>query len=158
MKKLLLLFLTISGSYWTYAQVCGTPQPANPIIYSTYQNARSAGFQYCIDVFFHIVRRTNRTNAFPPPDTDAIVSELNEFFSPHDIVINNAGMDFIDDSDLVVINADNGEDSTPLTLLFTIHLIAQEKEKPLVHHLKINDVIDQQTGLFETKITNRSYN
>ena len=30
MKKLLLLFLTIFGTYWTFGQVCETPHPANP--------------------------------------------------------------------------------------------------------------------------------
>ena len=37
---------------------------------------------------------------------------------------------------------------TLLALLFTIPLVAQEKEKPLVLHLKINDVIDPRTNRY----------
>ena len=108
MKKLTLLLMTIGSSYWTSAQVCGTPQPANPIIYPSTISAREANSSFCIDVFFHIVRNTDRTDAFPRPNTDAIVNELNEFYRPHDIIINNAGTGFINNSDNLYVDGNEG--------------------------------------------------
>ena len=90
--------------YWTFGQVCGTPHPTTPTIYSGSATGRNLGnSEYCIDVFFHIVRNTSGTNAFTPPNTDAIVKELNKFYSPHNIVINNAGTGFINNSNSVSI-------------------------------------------------------
>ncbi|MBC6427113.1 MAG: hypothetical protein GDA51_11775 [Ekhidna sp.] len=60
------------NSCWIYGQICGTPHPTNPTIYSGSAGSRTSGnSEYCIDVFFHIVRNTNGTNAFTPPNTDA---------------------------------------------------------------------------------------
>lgn len=75
-------------------QVCGTPQPTHPKVYpkeATHLQARGSSAAVCIDVFFHVVRNTDGTNAFVEPNIDAIVGELNEVYSPHNIVINNAG-------------------------------------------------------------------
>lgn len=87
-----------------YSQQCATPFPSNPTIYSDNANARGASSAFCIDVFFHIVRNSNGTNAFTLPNIDDIVEDLNEVFSPHNIIINNAGNDFIDNDELVNIS------------------------------------------------------
>ncbi|MBC6401576.1 MAG: hypothetical protein GDA42_11555 [Ekhidna sp.] len=74
------------NSYCTLGQICGTPHPTNPTVYSNSVSLRtSGGLELCIDVFFHIVRNTNGTNAFTLPNTDAIVSELNKFYSPQNL-------------------------------------------------------------------------
>ena len=107
MKKLLLAFsllaLTVSG---LQAQICGTPTPANPTIYSDQANARTAGSTYCVDIFFHIVRNSNGTYAFTPPNLDAIINYLNPFFSVHGITFRKAGSAFIDNTAFVSIGAD----------------------------------------------------
>ena len=106
MIKLLLLTIFTLGAYWTYGQVCGTPHPVNPTTYSTSPGAREAHpSSFCINVFFHIVRNTNGTNAFTLPNTDAIVRKLNEFYSRHNIIVNNAGTAFINNSNFVNIGS-----------------------------------------------------
>ncbi|MDE0470545.1 MAG: hypothetical protein OXH57_01280 [Ekhidna sp.] len=86
MKKLILLLLTVYNMYWTFGQVCGTPHPTNSTVYSNSASSRTTGnSEFCIDVFFHIVRNTNGTNAFTPPKTDAIVKELNKFYRFHSL-------------------------------------------------------------------------
>ncbi|MBC6401335.1 MAG: hypothetical protein GDA51_01595 [Ekhidna sp.] len=83
MKKLILLLLIVYNAYWTFGQVCGTPHPTTPTVYSNSARSRTSGSsEFCIDVFFHIVRNTDGTNAFTLPNTDAIVRELNKFYSP----------------------------------------------------------------------------
>ncbi|MDE0470548.1 MAG: M43 family zinc metalloprotease, partial [Ekhidna sp.] len=104
-KQLFLITIILLNSYCVFGQVCGTPHPATPTIYSGSASGRTLGnSEYCIDVFFHIVRNTSGTNAFTPPNTDAIVKELNKFYSSHNIVINNAGSGFVNDDELVNIN------------------------------------------------------
>ncbi|MBC6426569.1 MAG: hypothetical protein GDA51_08925 [Ekhidna sp.] len=105
MKKLILLYLAfLISSYYIFSQICGTPHPTNPTVYFNSASSRTSGnSEFCIDVFFHIVRNTNGTNAFTLPYTDAIVRELNKFYSPHNIVINNAGTSFINNSNFINI-------------------------------------------------------
>lgn len=116
MKKLLLLFISITllNPNWVFGQICGTPTPTNPVIYSGNANARGASSAYCIDVYFHIVRNTNGSNAFTLPNTDDITEELNEYFSPHNIVINNAGFDFINNSNFLTLDALYGTEDDAL--------------------------------------------
>ena len=40
MNKLFLFFIAVSGSYFAFAQTCGTPHSPNPTIYSSTDNAR----------------------------------------------------------------------------------------------------------------------
>lgn len=110
MKKILVLTCIILTQFSVAelkAQSCGTPTPANPTVYSSNANARGASSAHCIDVFYHIVRNTNGTNAFTPNNLDDITDNLNEFFSPHNIIINNAGSDFIDNTNFVNIGGEN---------------------------------------------------
>ena len=110
MKKILVLICIVLTQFSVFklkAQSCGTPIPVNPTVYSSSATARGASSAHCIDVFYHIVRNTNGTNAFSPNNLDDITDDLNEFFSPHDIIINNAGSDFIDNSDFVNIGSEN---------------------------------------------------
>lgn len=109
-RKLLLIGLLVWNINSVLGQSCGTPHPINPTIYpkeDTNLQARGSSSALCIDVFFHIVRNTNGTNAFATPNLDAIVNNLNEFYSPHNIIINNAGSDFINNSNFVNIDNDN---------------------------------------------------
>ncbi|RED92034.1 M43 family zinc metalloprotease [Marinoscillum furvescens] len=109
MKQLILFIFTILNFSLTLkAQTCGTPIPANPIIYSDEANARTANSTFCIDIFFHIVRNTNGSNAFPTPNLNAIVDELNNFYNVHGIFIRNAGSDNINNTSFVILDARNG--------------------------------------------------
>lgn len=114
--KLLLIGLLIWNLNSAFAQICGTPHPSNQIIYPQEDNNmqakesnyyRGSSSAICINVFFHVVRNTNRTNAFTMPNTDDITTDLNKFFSPHNIVINNIGTDFINNTDFLQV--DEGE-------------------------------------------------
>jgi len=115
MKRKILLFGTLLWSLHSITgQICGTPQPTNPTAYpqlGATTQLRGSSSAFCIDVFFHIVRNTDGTNAFPLPNVDAIVVELNVVYSPYNILVNNAGMDFIDNDDFLIIDTDVGEDN-----------------------------------------------
>ena len=102
--SLLILGLFIEKSN---AQTCGTLSPTNPSIYADEPDVRGASSGYCVDIFFHIVRNDNGSNAFPNPNTDEIIENLNEVFSPHNIILNNSGRAFINDSDFLKINDEN---------------------------------------------------
>lgn len=112
MKNLLTLFLLMLSSYWAYAQVCGTPSAVNPKIYTSTPSARGASTAMCINVYFHIVRNSQGEDAFQHPYIEGVVLELNKAFSPHNIVINNAGVDYINNTDFVQI--DNRAESMSL--------------------------------------------
>jgi hypothetical protein len=115
MKKTLVLtciILTHVSAIELKAQSCGTPHPAYPTVYSSNANARGASSAHCIDVFYHIVRNTNGTNAFTPNNLDDITEDLNEFFSPHNIIINNAGSDFINNTNF--LNIGNSSEAATL--------------------------------------------
>lgn len=118
-RKLILIGILIWNINSAFGQICGTSHPSNPIIYpqednntkSKESNSYKSSIPYtCINVFFHIVRNTNGTNAFPMPNTNDIIVELNEFYSPHNIIINNIGTGFIDNSDFIQV--DEGEHTT----------------------------------------------
>ena len=89
MKKLASILLILCSNYWVHSQVCGTPHPTNPTIYSgSAASGRTLrNTEFCIDVFFHIVRNTNGTNTFILPNTDAIVKELNKFLIPKTFIV-----------------------------------------------------------------------
>jgi hypothetical protein len=55
------------------------------------------------------VRNTNGTNAFPEPDTDEIIKELNTYFSPHDIYINKLGKDYINRTEFLTVGIDGNK-------------------------------------------------
>lgn len=113
MKRKILLFGTLLWSLHSISgQICGTPQPTNPTAYPQLDattQLRGSSSAFCIDVFFHIVRNTDGTNTFDMPDLEAIVEDLNRFYSPHDIIINNAGTSFIDNSNNLHVDFDEAE-------------------------------------------------
>lgn len=117
MIRKILLFGTLLWSLHSISgQICGTPQPTNPTAYpqlGATTQLRGSSSAYCIDVFFHVVRNTDGTNAFDMPDLEAIVEDLNGFYSPHDIIINFAGNAFIDNIDFV--NIDDREEAISLS-------------------------------------------
>lgn len=118
-RKLLLIGILIWNFNSVFGQICGTPNPENPTIYPQINlNAQlrtldqSSSIPLCVNVFFHIVRNTDGTNAFALPNIDDIVRDLNQFYSPHDIIINNAGSEIIDNSNYV--NIDNSSEAKNL--------------------------------------------
>ncbi len=55
-------------------------------------------FPICVDVFYHIVRKTNGTGGFDPNSLDIVTTTLNQAFNPHNFFINESGFDFIDNT------------------------------------------------------------
>jgi len=110
--KLFFIGVAIWSLNSVYGQDCGTPTTLNPTIYPQEKNANyksGSSSVVCINVFFHIVKNTDGTSAFPTPNTDDIVRELNEFYSPHNIIINNAGTSFINNSNYLNIDTEEGK-------------------------------------------------
>lgn len=113
--KLLLIGLLIWNLNSVFAQICGTLQPTNPTVYPEEEKnfqKKGSSSAICINVFFHIVRNTNETNAFTMPNTNDITEELNEFYSPHNIIFNNLGSDFINNSNYVDLTINEAENLT----------------------------------------------
>ncbi len=91
---------------------CGTPSNSPNINYSALRQSlqQSNDGSYCINVKFHIVRRTNGTGGFSPLGLTGIVSNLNDAFNPVNIYVNSVGYDFINNDSLYNSNeADNPE-------------------------------------------------
>lgn len=106
MKKICILFLlALVGSHWTYGQTCGTPSPTRSTIYPSKINARGASAAVCVQVYFHIIRTSDGADAFLHPYLPAILSALNKAFTPHYITINEAGVDYINDTDFIQIDS-----------------------------------------------------
>lgn len=114
MKKKAFFIVTLLCSLTSsFAQECRTTFTGTPSIYPLNNKsikAKGSSSAICINVFFHIVRNTNGTNAFTLPDTDVIVADLNLSYSPHNIVINNLGTNFINNTSFV--NVSKGEHTT----------------------------------------------
>ncbi|MGJ3235922.1 T9SS type A sorting domain-containing protein [Marivirga sp.] len=112
MRKFFLLFLLptfIVPVFRSSAQTCITSSSSASNIISNEISARSSSSSFCINVYFHIVRNTNGTNAFPEPDTDEIIKELNTYFSPHDIYINKLGKDYINRTEFLTVGVDGNK-------------------------------------------------
>lgn len=62
----------------------------------------------CVRVFFHIVRTSSGTGGFDPSDIPTLMTRLSESFNPHNIIIANAGQDFIND-DTYAVEFNDGE-------------------------------------------------
>ena len=149
MKKLTLLLMIILNSYLAYGQICGAPHPTRVTIYKDYPNARGASSAHCIDVFFHIVRNTNGANAFTPPNLDNVVINLNRFYSPHNIAINNAGSDFINNSDLLIINTIDKEENT----LFGINNRSEAINFYIIDHFTVSELTGKAKDIPSLKLS-----
>lgn len=96
----MLLFLS---NFTLYSQTeCGTPTNTENNDYGAIIQNRGV-FQpnpgpYCINVYFHIVRRTDGTGGFDTNEVDDLVDLLNNSFNLHNIFIVNAGVSFINNS------------------------------------------------------------
>lgn len=113
-RKLFLIGLLIWNfiSVFSQSQLCGTPQSINPTVYPLQDNsiqAKSSSSAICINVYFHIVRNSNGSNAFSQPNLDLIIERLNEFYSPRNIIINNGGFGYINNSSLLDITVDEAK-------------------------------------------------
>jgi len=127
-RKLLIIGFLIWNINPLFAQLCGTPHPISPTIYpqentgkqakESSSSKRGSSSAICINVFYHIVRNTNGTNAFTMPNTNNITAELNEFFSPQNIIINNLGTNFIDNTNFLQV--DEGEHTTLMNSGFDV--------------------------------------
>jgi len=110
MKKILLIPFFIFFIITSNSQVCGTPIPNNSLkkqVTPSTNKTSGASSPICVNVYFHIVRETNGSNAFVPNDVDDILNNLNEVFNPHGIFLNNSGTGFINNSGFVNIDDDN---------------------------------------------------
>ena len=148
-QLLLLLFLILICNS-VFGQLCGTLPPANPTTYSQEDNKESiyhkgSSSAVCINVIFHIVRNTNQTNAFPLPNTDDITAELNESFSQHNIIFNNLGMDFIDNTNFVDLTRSEAE---------TLDNINNRSDA--INYYIVDNLWDQVAGVVINGLPNRN--
>lgn len=92
-------------SFSSFGQIeCSTRDSSGVIDYSSIIQSRGV-YQpnpgpYCINVYFHIVRQTNGTGGFETNQIQDVLDNLNDAFNPHNIFLNNAGLNFIDNSNL----------------------------------------------------------
>ena len=58
MKTITTILFILLSSYWSFAQVCGTPHPQNPRIYSGTEtaSARSGGTVFCIEKYYSLLK------------------------------------------------------------------------------------------------------
>lgn len=108
--KLLLIGLLIWNFHVVFGQICGTLHSNNQTIYPQENlalQAKDSNSSICINVFFHIIRNTNGSSAFSEPNLNDIVSNLNKYFSPINITINNLGFDYINNTNYVDIGSSN---------------------------------------------------
>jgi signal peptidase I len=109
MKKIknIILILSIFISANIYSQLsCGTP--TNDIV-QNFPNLET-GFSInstpiCINVQFHIVRTTSGTGGATLTNIDQINNLLDLHFNPHNIFINKAGVDYINNSTFYDMNS-----------------------------------------------------
>ena len=97
MKQQLLCLLMLFGVSTTLlSQECGTLSAPN-VDYQEVMNGRIPDPDpICVDVFVHIVRKTNGTGGLDLTLVDDMISNLNTSFNPHKIYFNVEGQDFID--------------------------------------------------------------
>ena len=93
-STILIIFTFIST---LKAQNCGTPNSGVNQEFGTLRNS-SCETSVCINVFFHIVKKTDGSGGFNVSNVDLIVNDLNEFYNPHNIYIHKQGVDFINNS------------------------------------------------------------
>ncbi len=113
-RKLLLIGFLIWNLNSLFGQICGTIQPNNSTIYPIEDEniqAKGSSSSICINIYFHIIRNSNGTDAFTLPNLDNVVSNLNLFFSPVNITINKLGVDYINNTNYIDIGS-SGESNT----------------------------------------------
>lgn len=93
-----------------FGQNCGTTMANSPVLpYLVPDNFRFSAVQdqKCINVFFHVVRNSNGSNAFTNPNTDNVINNyLNPYFESHYIKFNNLGVNFINNSNYLSLNTE----------------------------------------------------
>ena len=114
MKKFVFLFYLISLNYALIAQnsACGTETPTN---YQTYERTRAqrgyditdVHYQHlpiCINVYYHIVRKSNGTGGFDVNNLSNVTDILNEAYNPNEIYINYISYDYIDNDNYYTLD------------------------------------------------------
>ncbi len=92
----------------SYAQVCANPPIKKDIKFKPYtQRTFDTENTVCIDVQFHIVRRSNGTGGFNAFQVGNIINELDQEFGPQGIFFSNVGTNFINSDAFFNIDNDN---------------------------------------------------
>ena len=88
-------------------QECGTPTPTNLTTYPQPSPLRSTSFgqRVCIDIQFHVVRNTDGSFAFTPPNENALLNVINQHFNPHHFYFSSVGINYIDNSDYISLDS-----------------------------------------------------
>ncbi len=107
MKKITTLIVFIGFNCLIHAQECATPTPTAYSVSSGISGKSSVSSSYCLNLYFHIVRRTNGTGGVNPTVIDDILNVMNSAFLPHEISIQSVGNDYIDSDALFDIGTDN---------------------------------------------------
>lgn len=111
MKRVLFVLL-LAGLFTNVAaqSQCGTPTnfPNTLPGYNYEPGGLYDEAPICVNVFFHIVRNSNGTGGFNPGNIPNLMARLNEAFNPHNILVTNAGQDFID-NDTYAVEFNDGE-------------------------------------------------
>lgn len=99
MKNFLLILIFFSSSFSSFAQAqCGTPTNfTNTFPSYNWEQGAYDETPICVRVFFHIVRNSAGSNGYNVNDIPGLLNILNEAFMPRNIIIVNAGTDFIND-------------------------------------------------------------
>jgi hypothetical protein len=98
MKKIILTILLSCFILISFAQLeCGTPSnfPDRLPTYGIENGSVNDESPICLRVFFHIVRNSAGTNGYSSSQIPSLLTRLNQAFNPHNILIINAGQDFI---------------------------------------------------------------
>ena len=80
------------------AQQCGTPSSGINIEFTSSYNKANNDKPICINISFHIVRKSDGSGGFSPENIDSIVENLNEVYNPHNINFKKEGVDYINNS------------------------------------------------------------
>ena len=102
------------------AQECGTESPPNSQLYE--RNAATpyvaTTTKHCINVAFRVVRNNDGSNGYDVTKIPQILNELNLYFKPHNIYINQVGtFDYINNT-----NSNNGSNASIATVPNAINI------------------------------------
>ncbi|MCD6179528.1 MAG: hypothetical protein J7K39_06455 [Bacteroidales bacterium] len=116
-RILFMLFYLLAGNFVYSQTLCGTDSNLNPTFKSdaptnSLLNNSYDGVNFCVNVYFHIVRNDLGQTNIPTYIPGAINGNLNGKYSPYNIQFVSLGTDFIDNSDFVTngIHRSNAEE------------------------------------------------
>lgn len=78
---------------------CGTISSSGNKDFSSYYSTNSnENSSICINIFFHIVRKSNGIGGYNSSDISLIVDNLNSVYNNYNIYIDNFGFDYVDNT------------------------------------------------------------